>query len=74
MTQPVPKEIRAARAFLTKKGIRTISPRKFASSAKELDMGFNPLLRLIGRILDQGRGQAEQRQEAIDKEVLKLTT
>lgn len=69
-----PKEIRAARAFLTKKGIRSLSPRKFADSAKELNTGFKDLLRLLGRILDQGRGQKEQRSAAIDREVLKLST
>lgn len=63
--QPVPKEIRAARAFLTKKGIRTLSPRLFAGSAKELDIGFQDLLRTIGRMLDQGRGQQQMRQEQV---------
>ena len=67
-----PKEVRAARAFLTKKGIRTLSPRKFADSAKELNTGFRDLLHLLGRILDQGRGQKQQRDEAIDREILKL--
>ena len=42
MTNPTPPEIRAAAKFLDRKGIdqSQISPKLFATAAKELDQGF----------------------------------
>lgn len=65
-----PKEIRAARAFLIRHGIQPgeIPPRKFANSAKELNMGFRKLLRLISRLYSGGQGQQQFRLEVIAAE------
>lgn len=62
-----PKEIRAARAFLQNRGARSsdIPPRKFANSAKELNMGFRELLRLISRLYSGGQAQQQFRMSAI---------
>lgn len=69
--EPVPKEVRAARAFLHNHKRGGISPRLFAASAKELGVGFKELLRLIGEIGLGGQGQAQVRQRFLDKEALK---
>lgn len=69
MSPPVPKEIRAARAFLFQKKLHRISPRLFAASAKELDVPFKDLLGLIGRIQGQGQNQSFNRQELVAKSV-----
>jgi len=42
-----------------------IAPRKFANSAKELNMGFRKLLRLIARLYSGGQMQKQFRQSAI---------
>ena len=62
-----PKEVRAARAFLRNQGARSsdIPPRKFANSARELNMGFRDLLRLIARLYSGGQGQQQFRMSAI---------
>ncbi len=67
MAGATPPEVRKARAFLRSKGINTreIPPRKFASSAKELDRGFRDLLKFIMRLMSGGQGQSRQRQEVI---------
>jgi len=65
-----PKEVRAARAFLQRKGVRSsdIPPRRFANSAKELNMGFRKLLRLISRLYSGGQGQQQFRMSVIAAE------
>jgi len=62
-------EIRAARAFLNKKGIRTkqVSPRKFANAAKENNMGFSELLKFISRLYDGDRNLSTWRRGVIEK-------
>jgi len=69
MAKPLatPKEIRAARSWLFRHGAtaQDIPPRKFANAAKELNMGFAELLRLISRLYSGGQGQAQFRQGAI---------
>jgi hypothetical protein len=62
-----PKEVRAARAFLRNQGALSsdIPPRKFANSAKELNMGFRKLLRLIARLYSGGQNQQQFRMSAI---------
>jgi hypothetical protein len=42
-----------------------IPPRKFANSAKELNMGFRKLLRLIARLYSGGQNQQQFRMSAI---------
>lgn len=71
MTTASRNEIRAARAWLQKRGIgtATVSPRRFANSAKELDKGFSELLSLIARLELGGQGQQRERQELIRKSV-----
>lgn len=64
-----PKEIRAARAWLQRRGIpaREVSPKRFASAAKELDKGFRELLQYLARLQMGGQGEKQQRQESIRK-------
>jgi len=68
-----PKEVRAARAFLFSKGARAsdIPPRRFANSAKELNIGFQQLLAFIARLYGGGQNQSAFRVEAIMREVSK---
>jgi len=70
MAQATPPEVRKARAFLRSKNITTqeIPPRKFASSAKELNRGFRELLRHIMHLRSGGQGQSQQRRDAIRRE------
>lgn len=65
-----PREVRAARAFLHKRGARAsdVSPRKFANAAKELDIGFAELLAFIGRLYGAGQNQSQFRLDVIAKE------
>ena len=43
--EPVkPKDVRAAREFLRKRGVRGVSPRKFARSANETGITYQALL------------------------------
>lgn len=64
---PTPEEIRKARAFLRRRGIAThqISPRKFASAAKEQGKTFTELLKFVARLLDGAQNEAAQRRENI---------
>ena len=68
-----PKEVRAARAFLQNQGARSsdIPPRKFANSAKELNMGFRDLLRMISRLYSAGQNQSQFRMTVIAAEAEK---
>lgn len=47
VTAVKPADVRAARTFLRKRGVRGVSPRKFALSAKETGMNFRQLLELL---------------------------
>lgn len=68
-----PPEIRAARAFLRKRGItsKEIPPRKFANAAKELGKTFAELLRYLMTIRSGGQGQAIERRQNIRREAEK---
>lgn len=68
-----PREVRAARAYLHKRGARTkdVSPRKFANSAKELNIGFAELLAFIARLYSAGQNQSQYRLDVIAKEASK---
>lgn len=44
MAQVKPKEVRAAREFLRKRGVRGVSPRQFARSAMETGANYQTLL------------------------------
>jgi hypothetical protein len=44
VAQVKPKEVRAAREFLRKRGVRGVSPRQFARSAEETGVSFQTLL------------------------------
>ena len=44
MAQVKPKEVRAAREFLRKRGVRGVSPRQFARSAHETGISYTTLL------------------------------
>ena len=45
-----PKEVRAAREFLRKRGVRGLSPRKFAQASEETGKPFNDLLASIAGV------------------------
>ena len=44
MEQVKPKDVRAAREFLRKRGVRGVSPRSFARSAEEAGISYQTLL------------------------------
>jgi len=44
VAQIKPKQVRAAREFLRKRGIRGVSPRQFARSSEETGMTYQTLL------------------------------
>jgi hypothetical protein len=48
-----------------------IPPRKFANAAKELNMGFRELLRLISRLYSAGQNQQQYRLSIIAAEAEK---
>ena len=50
-------EIRAAKSFLEKRGIKSneISPKKFAQLAKTLDKGFQEVLQILAMTLSGGQ-------------------
>ena len=44
MANVKPKDVRAAREFLRKRGVRGIAPRQFARSAQETGVSYQALL------------------------------
>ncbi len=69
MTAVSNAEARKARSFLyshSKTGFG-IPPRRFAASAKELNVGFRELLRFIGRRYMGGQGASAARTEAVER-------
>lgn len=52
-------DVRRARAFLFGHGAPSISPRRFASAAKELGLSFAKVLALIMRMRAGGQGQGQ---------------
>ncbi len=54
-----PADVRAAREFLRKRGIKGVSPRKFAASAKETGMNFRALLDFLAGVAK--RNDTDQR-------------
>lgn len=50
MVEVKPKDIRAAREFLRKRGIRGLSPRSFARSSKEAGMSYQTLLEALAGV------------------------
>lgn len=67
-------EVRSARAFLFKRGVKNISPVKFAAAAAENNLKFGELLYLLGLMAD-GPAAAEsiQRDKMLDAEYLKIS-
>lgn len=67
---PLPAEVRAARAFLRQRGIRTedLSPRTFAQASKESQTGFKNTLRIIGHMYSGGQGSADDLHRRIREE------
>lgn len=45
-----PKEVRAAREFLRKRGVRGLSPRKFAQASQEADLPYQELLTSLSKV------------------------
>lgn len=76
MTAITPSEIRDARSYLQKQGIRTsdISPRQFAASAKELGKSFRDTLNFLARLLSGGQGQGPSPAVTKNVDVLKPET
>jgi hypothetical protein len=67
---PLPAEVRAARAFLRQRGIRTedLSPRTFAAASKEAGIGFKNTLRTIGHMMMGGQNSAADLHQRIQQE------
>lgn len=71
-TKPSPAEIRSARSFLQRRGVRPpLKPRQFAAAAKELNIGFRELLAYIRRLYSGGQGQQQAIHEMLQREVSK---
>ena len=68
-----PREVRAARAYLHKRGVRSkdMSARKFANAAKENNTGFAELLAFIARLYSAGQHSTQYRLDVIAKEASK---
>lgn len=47
MAAPTPKEVRAARAYLYQHGMGYVRPLAFAAAAKEQDVSFKSLSRIL---------------------------
>lgn len=64
MAKPSSKDVRRARAFLVRRGIKPqlLKPEFFAASAKELDTTFSELLALLRRMMASGQNQQYFRQ------------
>lgn len=62
-----PAEVRAAAAFLSKRGIGSsaVSPRKLAAASKEQGKSFRELIAFIMRIFQGQQDQASQRREVV---------
>lgn len=45
-----PKQVRAAREFLRKRGVRGLSPRKFARASHETDLPYQDLLKSLSKV------------------------
>lgn len=45
-----PKDVRAAREFLRKRGVRGVSPRQFARSSVETGMSYQTLLEQLAGV------------------------
>ena len=69
MSKVKPDEIRAARAFLRKRGIGSseIPPRRFAVSAKEMKKSFSELLAFIARLYQGRTDESATRKEILLK-------
>lgn len=66
---PLPAEVRKARSFLFshhKRGFR-ISPRQFASAAREQNVSFRELMHFISLLYARGQGLSTFRQSAIQQ-------
>lgn len=64
MAQPKPKDVRAAREFLRKRGVRGVSPRQFARSAQETGATYQTLL-------DKLAGVARRKLDASDTKTVR---
>jgi hypothetical protein len=58
-TAPTPEEIRQARAYLQKQGVRSsdINPKQFAAVSHETGKSFRDTLNWLARLLSGGQGQ-----------------
>lgn len=59
MAAPTPKEIRAARSWLYRKGLTVsdFSPRRLAAAAKEMDISFAAVFRKLSELYSGGQGK-----------------
>jgi hypothetical protein len=53
-----PADVRAAREFLRKRGIKGVSPRKFALSSQETGLDFRQLLEFLRGVKRKEDGNA----------------
>jgi hypothetical protein len=49
-----PAEVRAAREFLRKRGVKGVSPRKFARSSEETGLTYRALLEVLAGVNKNG--------------------
>jgi hypothetical protein len=72
VANPKPSEVRQARAYLQKQGIRSgdISPLKLAASAKEMKKSYRETLRFVAVLLSGGSGMGPSRIASRNKDRL----
>lgn len=68
---PTPKEVRAARSWLYRKGltVHIVSPRRLAAAAKEMDKSFAAVFKLLAGLYKgtQGQGPFPKTAEALQR-------
>lgn len=55
-----PREVRAAREFLRKRGVRGLPPRQFAQSSQETGLSFSELLQSLAAVARRKRNGNNQ--------------
>lgn len=61
-----PADVRAAREFLRKRGVRGFSPYKFARSSMETGMSYRSLLTYLAGVARKVEDDSERRKEEDD--------
>lgn len=56
-----PADVRAAREFLRKRGVRGVSPRKFARAAQETGQSYRALLDFVSGVANEHSAERVRR-------------